>query len=436
MNAVRIISLAVITFCGGFTTFAQTWTQTSAANTNWFSIASSADGSILFAAGGTTNHEQIYVSTNYGASWVPTALPMTNSLYSVAMSADASKVFVARDVYASRYTIATNPAPFWISTNLGASWQTIMGPSTNNTPQLVVSADGRTLFGIMGDYQSFPLHPYRWHLLISTNSGNTWSSGSTSGAWVGQLISSADGSRLSVISVSGNQYQKLLTTTNYGSTWNTIIFPNNHNFTITWETLACSADGKTLVLDGYDGSDFSYWFIGTSTNAGATWITNYVSGASSAQLAQGYGFVTASSADGSRLFASAFGVICISTNFGNTWAQMPAPSTNWSKIASSADGTKLAAAVAGNFYVPNAGGGIWTSQITPSPIVNLSPTNNNLALSWLIPSTNFILQQNSDLTTTNWSAVTNAPVLNLTNLQNQVTLPAPASNAFFRLKTP
>ena len=115
---------------------------------------------------------------------------------------------------------------------------------------------------------------------------------------------------------------------------------------------------------------------------------------------------------------------------------MPAPSTNWSKIASSADGTKLAAAVAGNFYVPNAGGGIWTSQITPSPIVNLSPTNNNLALSWLIPSTNFILQQNSDLTTTNWSAVTNAPVLNLTNLQNQVTLPAPASNAFFRLKTP
>jgi hypothetical protein len=46
------------------------------------------------------------------------------------------------------------------------------------------------------------------------------------------------------------------------------------------------------------------------------------------------------------------------------------------------------------------------------------------------------LQQNSDLTTTNWTVMTNAPVLNLTNLQNQVILSPSGSNAFYRLKTP
>ena len=35
----------------------------------------------------------------------------------------------------------------------------------------------------------------------------------------------------------------------------------------------------------------------------------------------------------------------------------------------------------------------------------------------------------------NWTDVTNPPVLNLTNLQNQVILFPPGSNTFYRLKT-
>jgi hypothetical protein len=45
------------------------------------------------------------------------------------------------------------------------------------------------------------------------------------------------------------------------------------------------------------------------------------------------------------------------------------------------------------------------------------------------------LQQNPDLITTNWTDVTNTPVLNLTNLQNQVFLPLPAVNSFYRLES-
>jgi hypothetical protein len=77
---------------------------------------------------------------------------------------------------------------------------------------------------------------------------------------------------------------------------------------------------------------------------------------------------------------------------------------------------------------------IYTSQITPAPQLNLAASHTNLTLGWTIPSTNFVLQQSADLLA--WADVTNPPVLNLTNLQNQVTLPPAASSGFYRLKTP
>ena len=45
-----------------------------------------------------------------------------------------------------------------------------------------------------------------------------------------------------------------------------------------------------------------------------------------------------------------------------------------------------------------------------------------------------MMQQSSDLQ--NWVDMTNQPVLNLTNLQNEVILPPPGSNVFYQLKTP
>jgi len=54
-------------------------------------------------------------------------------------------------------------------------------------------------------------------------------------------------------------------------------------------------------------------------------------------------------------------------------------------------------------------------------------------LSWLVPSTNFVLQQKPDLTTTGWEILTNAPALNLTNLQDEVTLSPTNNSGFFRL---
>ena len=61
--------------------------------------------------------------------------------------------------------------------------------------------------------------------------------------------------------------------------------------------------------------------------------------------------------------------------------------------------------------------------------MNLSAADN--VLSWIIPSLDFNLQQSPALM--NWTDVTNVPFPNFTNLENQVALPSPVGNSFFRL---
>ena len=91
----------------------------------------------------------------------------------------------------------------------------------------------------------------------------------------------------------------------------------------------------------------------------------------------------------------------------------------------SADGNEFVASMGGS---PSSPGGIYVSQTTPAPVLNLSALDN--VISWIIPSLDFNLQESPDLM--NWTDVTNPPALNLTNLQNQVTLPPPTGNSFFR----
>jgi prepilin-type N-terminal cleavage/methylation domain-containing protein len=53
--------------------------------------------------------------------------------------------------------------------------------------------------------------------------------------------------------------------------------------------------------------------------------------------------------------------------------------------------------------------------------------------SWLIPSTTFLLEHNSDLGTTNWTDVPTSPTFNFTNLNYEVTLPSGLDRGFYRL---
>jgi hypothetical protein len=124
-------------------------------------------------------------------------------------------------------------------------------------------------------------------------------------------------------------------------------------------------------------------------------------------------------------FPSVVGGIYTSADSGSTWVSNSAPVTNWSCVSSSADGCKLVAAV--------NGGGIYTWQATPAPALSISPSGTNVVLSWIVPSMNFVLQESSDLGSGHWTDVATTPVLNYTNLNQQVSLPWDTGNRFYRL---
>ena len=82
-----------------------------------------------------------------------------------------------------------------------------------------------------------------------------------------------------------------------------------------------------------------------------------------------------------------------------------------------------------------------TSLVSPIFEVSLPPvamgimlSGTNLVLSWPSPPGRFVLQQNSDLATTNWTAATNTPTF--TNGQNQVIFSPATGQRFYRLEYP
>jgi len=90
----------------------------------------------------------------------------------------------------------------------------------------------------------------------------------------------------------------------------------------------------------------------------------------------------------------------------------------------------------GNFTVDGGFWGIIGSIQTPgSPLLSVFVTSTNTVIvSWPAPSTGFSLQQNSNLSTTNWSGMTN--IVQNVGGNNQVTIAPPIGNRFYRLVFP
>ena len=389
-------------------TVAQTWTPSGAPNIGWWSVSSSADGNKLFAAGIPSSPYIYGLSTNAGATWTTNVEPQSfvGTLYGswvcTASSADGNTL------------MALTYNGVWTSTNSGLSWSSNNVPGVSFFRSVALSADGQKAVAADGNYN------VKGGIYISTNSGTTWSQTTAPIEPWFSVASSADGTVLAAATmVSTLPVVPVYVSTNSGMTWQpTVSLSTNINTTC----IAASVDGSKLVVGGYDIVYGGNGLIFTSTNYGNTWTSNSL-GFYPTQMAG-----VASSADGNRL-AAIDDYFLTSTNAGMTWYSNAVPSISWLGIASSADGTRMAVAGAYNA----SSGSIYTWQSTPAPQLNLTAGTTNVALSWMIPSTNFVLQQNSDLTTANWLDVTNVPVLDLTNLQNQVTLPAPANSAFFRL---
>ncbi len=377
--------VAVPLLFGSLAGSAQTWTPTIAPSMDWRSLASSADGSRLLAGGPSA----LYLSTNSGANWATNNIP-AHDWACVASSADGNLLAAAVGF--------SGTGGIYFSTNGGGSWAPSLAP-LKQWRQLAMSADGTKIVAL-------PVTGTPYYL--SMDSGSTWTT-NTPPASFGTIALSADGSHWAANHGNGG----IFVSTDMANSWAS----NNVNVSpFDAPSLAFSADGNTQVAaQGGNGG-----LICISTNLGVSWNTNTV---------HNVWLSTAASADGQRLVTVGYSFIYTSADSGQTWVSNSAPKlSEWSAVAGSADGH---AVVAAGFP-----GGIYILKTTPSPSlnINLTPSNGNLGLSWIVPSTNVVLQQSSDLA--GWSNVTNVPSLNPSNVQNQVTIPLSNSFGFYRLATP
>ena len=399
-----LLAVAVLSnpLTGVVSALAQDWTLTSAPNETWKCVVSSADGNRLAAF----SYSLVYISTNSGISWISNSLPSgALSCAAAASSADGS-MLVAGDSCGGVYT----------STNLGVTW------ITNNVPF-------GTWYGVASSADGSKLAAYSCYgnlFYTSTNAGMTWTTNGPPSTniftWCA-LASSADGRKLVAAGTMSAKYPThagwIYTSTNSGAGWQMTTAPKTN-----WCSITSSADGCKLVAAAYDDYPFSDQNgIFMSTNSGATWTA-----INTPQSLWRY-ITVACSTNGNNLIVapgSYPGLIYTSTDSGATWISNNVPKTYWGSVASSAVGNKLAAAM--------YGGQIYTWQYKPT--LWLSPSKTNLVVLWACSpfATNYVLQQNSDLSSANWTA-TGLPVNNDgTNMG--VTFGPLIGNNYFRLFHP
>jgi hypothetical protein len=205
------------------------WKRTTLPSSNWQGVASSSDGTTLVASGSAGVH----VSTDSGATWTRTPLPLMAGDLSinwscVALSSDGTRVVAARP------SNTAYPGSIYTSTNSGLSWAQTSAPD-QFWVSVASSADGTKLVAAGGT-----------GIYTSANSGLTWTRTSAPNRdWV-SVASSSDGIRIVAgsqewvgVIPAGGVYRSI----DGGATWTQTSAPNR-----AWYSIASSSDGNRLVL--------------------------------------------------------------------------------------------------------------------------------------------------------------------------------------------
>jgi hypothetical protein len=202
----------------------------------WGSVACSADGKTMAAAvGGQTGIGGVYISTNYGAEWFP-RIGATNGPGQLAMSADGSRLAVA------------SVRSVDVSTNFGLTWTatSLSGQAMGNiySTFLATSGAGTTLMAISLEWSS----PGSNFISTSSDWGVTWRPVRSLTNYLDSrgfcAACSADGTTLAAVETSSQSYvNHLLLSTNSGISWSVTDLPWDTNIC----SIACSADGSRLA---------------------------------------------------------------------------------------------------------------------------------------------------------------------------------------------
>jgi len=356
--------------------------QADVGNHNWHALASSADGSRLYAAsescglsacsGGVVDAGGIWVSSDYGVTW--TAIGSTNgrNWFSIASNSNGTKV-VAVD----------RGGDIWTSVDSGATWTARRaGGAVRNWESVASSSDGDNLIAVASD----------GFIFTSIDSGVTWTNYTPSGVTGFTGVSSSnDGSRLAVTTWASGLY----TSSNFGQTWTLRTLPAPVPSQPTHlQMVSMNGDGSRLVT-GTRANNSNGGIIFTSSNFGVTWT---------ASASSGFDYIGfASSGDGSRVAAAIYGQASVSTSsdYGVTWSVQSTGSRGVIPIATNIDGSLL--------FVGGYGGHLWTGSIPRSRVVAVVAS----ATSAVVPAaTNTPAAALAFAETTNTSAVRITPMDN------------------------
>ena len=283
----------------------------------WTGVVARSNGKYLAAVAISDN---LYTSSDYGATWSVNSSLGAKDWYFVNMSNDGKYLALSLSYRAYMY----------LSDDYGATLNeknTGIMATKRFWQNIAMSRDGRLLATV----------DYPGHVYTSSDYGATWqdkSSGDIAGNLQWRSIAmSDDGTRLAAVVGGGFLYMS----NNSGATWKSMSSGNIAGVR-GWKSIAMSSNGEILAAIGN-----STMYI--SRDSGATWenkssgnIAGYMSWSS-----------VAMSSDGKFIAAAADrGSVYVSENYGDTWQNkssgVAAGDLQWYSVTISDDGRFLAAA--------------------------------------------------------------------------------------------
>ena len=290
----------------------------------WAGVVTRSNGKYLAAVAISDN---LYTSSDYGATWSVNSSLGAKDWYYVSMSNDGQ--YLALSLSYSTY--------MYLSDDYGATLKeknTGIMATKRLWLNIAMSRDGRLLATVA----------YNGHVYTSDDFGATWqdkSSGDIAGNLQWRSIAmSDDGTRLAAVVNGGFLYMS----NNSGLTWKSMSSGNIAG-SKGWRAIAMSSNGE--VLAAVDGASM---YI--SRDSGATWENK-----SSGDIAGVIPWSSvAMSSDGKFIAAAANrGSVYVSENYGDAWQNkssgVAAGNLQWNSVTISDDGRFLAAAAyANNLY--------------------------------------------------------------------------------------
>lgn len=305
--------------------YAATWNTSLNQTKIWQAIASSADGSKIFAAAYNGN---IFTSTDGGANWIE-VLDTTHEWQDITISDDGS-------VGAA---IAANGGDVYVSKDSGATWG-LTSAGQRGWTSIASSDDGDVLVAAANDGT---VH-------ISRDLGDTWSmSTTTAGAFFVFVDISDNGQKMiSTTYPTG----RILTSVDGGGTWT----PHDSLGEAKWTSVSISADGEKFLAARADGTVF------VSTD-GVSWQEK-------GKVGGELWWVKISS---NEIFTGTLlGSIYRSTDGGATWTDTSSGMKNWLDIAVSGNGKKIVGATYEGFlytYTEEAETPVEETATTTEPVI-------------------------------------------------------------------